>query len=126
MIVFTLDEVITAPSGDFHNGQMECFDIKEEDSESIVEEVINKYKARKEEFKNNEVYVDSCNWFKVDYELSYRTSNGNLERFSLWSDIYEEHECLDTYICKMKHKTTKKMKQQILKFIGESKIDLNN
>ena len=53
MIVFTLDEVITAPSGDFHNGQMECFDIKEEDSESIVEEVINKYKARKEEFKNN-------------------------------------------------------------------------
>ena len=116
--LFTLVECITSKeSGDFHNGKIECYDIQGENSECIVEKVINKYKAHKEAFKNNEVYVDSCSWFKVDYILTARDSTGNSRDFCLWSDSYKEHEHLDTYICKMKYHTTKRMKQKMLMFI---------
>ena len=114
--LFTLVECITSKeSGDFHNGNVECYDIEGENYECIVEKVINKYKARKEAFKNKEVYVDSCSWFEVDYILTTWDSTGNRTDFCLWSDSYNEH--LNTYICKMKYHTTKRMKQQMLMFI---------
>ena len=122
--LFTLIEVISASeSEDFHNGNVsECFEIEGENSECIVEKVINIYKNRKENFKNNEVYVDSCSRFEVGYQLTTHI-NGYIQRHDLWSDIYREHEDIDIYICKMNHHTTKKMKQEMLKFIEKTITD---
>ncbi len=122
----TLVECITArESEDFHNGKVECYDIQGENYECIIEKVINKYKAHKEAFKNNEVYVDSCSQFEVDYILTALDSTRYRREFCLWSDSYKEHEQLSTYKCKMKYHTTKKMKQKMLKFIENININHN-
>ena len=123
--LFTLLEIISASeSEDFDGGNVsECFEIEGENSECIVEKVINIYKNRKEEFKKNKIYVDSCSSFEVGYQLTTHI-NGYIQRHDLWSDIYREHEELfDVYICKMNHHTTKKMKQKMLKFIEKTITD---
>ena len=116
---FTLVEEITSKeSEDFHNGRVECFDIEGQDVESIVEGVFRKYEARKEEFKNNEIYVDNCSLFVVKYNLTIVDPTGNRNEFTLWSDSYHENEDLcDSYICESHLKATLKMSRKLKKFI---------
>ena len=116
---FTLVEEITSKdSEDFHNGRVECFDIEGQDVESIVEGVFRKYEARKEEFKNNEIYVDNCSLFVVKYNLTIVDPSGNRNDFTLWNDSYHENEDLcDSYICESHLKATLKISRQLKKFI---------
>ena len=116
---FTLVEEITSKeSEDFHNGRVECFDIEGQDVESIVEGVFRKYEARKEEFKNNEIYVDNCSLFVVKYNLTIVDLTGNRNDFTLWTDSYHENENLcNSYICESHLKATLKMSRQLKKFI---------
>lgn len=116
---FTLVEEITSKdSEDFHNGRVECFDVEGQDVESIVEEVFRKYEARKEAFKNNQIYVDNCSVFVVKYNLTIVDLTGNRNDFTLWTDSYHENENLcNSYICESHLKATLKMSRQLKKFI---------
>lgn len=116
---FTLVEEITSKdSEDFHNGRIECFDVEGQDVESIVEEVFRKYEARKEAFKNNQIYVDNCSVFVVKYNLTIVDLTGNRNDFTLWTDSYHENENLcNSYICESHLKATLKMSRQLKKFI---------
>lgn len=114
-----LEEIRSKQSERFHNGKTICFDIQEENIESILEKVINIYENRKKNFENNKIYVDNCSLFIVNYMLSGIDSNNCLRRFTLSADSYHKEGYVEvrTYRCESHLKITKKTLKQLKTYI---------
>ena len=86
-----------------------------EEDQSFVQDLTDHDK----EFKNNEIYVDNCSLFIVNYMLSGIDSNNCLRRFTLSADSYHKEGYVEvrTYRCESHLKITKKTLTQLKTYI---------